>query len=105
MSASSDVPNKRFKIQHDDLLIDGIHIDGVTWRLRFACRNESALSKQLHQLANSLGDGLEERHSSSGRMFELTMALPEGPVGMVFLLDYLFSNSKQSEVTKRLFLK
>ena len=120
MTLSSDVPKKRFKIQYGDLLIDGIHVEGVLWRLRLAVkvaeqnrdetkRSQRNLVKPDDELIGSLARlGIEARRVQDDLLLEAVTELKHGPAGLACLLDnYLFLGDQEfarQPATKRLCL-
>ncbi|QDT59425.1 hypothetical protein SV7mr_19320 [Stieleria bergensis] len=109
MSASSDVPKKRFKIRYSDLLIDGIHIECITWRLRFAVQvgeqnrdDKSMTQRQLvkpdDELIDSLSQiGIEAHPVREGLMLEALAELKHGPAGLGLLLDAHLESNRMTE--------
>ena len=105
MSTSSDIPKQRFKIRYGELLIDGIHVEGVMWRLRFAIKNQDGFAKPTAELVNSLAQiGIQVELVEGKRVMESICDLPDGPAGFVCLLDSVFYASGQQQVKKRLFI-
>ena len=114
MTLSSDVPKRRFNIRYSDLLIDGIHIEGIKWRLRFAVQvgeqNQDDKNKARRQLVkpdDELMDslkqiGIEARRVQDDLLLEVVTELKHGPAGLACSLEGLFPPREQSTVLKKI---